>query len=203
LLLSLVVLSATTVACCSLLSGDGLRAHAPEDKISCPAATEALAWRESFVWEGAPPDWLRSTELSAHGCKDDKGRPHGAALFFWDGDGRLAARGAFNHGKSDGVWSFFYEDGSRAVVVVFSNGLRHGRMTAWGRTGNKLVESDWVDGFLEGDYREWYPNGTLRSRVPYAGGKIQGVMRRYDETGELIEAVRYNQGEVVGGAYRL
>lgn len=233
----LAVLSAVLMTACSLLPrgvqapvhlplAAGSAAVAAGAGLACPPATQAVTWNESFVWEGAPLEWLRSAQLLARGCKDGHGKTHGPVVF-WDGQDNLVARGTFNHGKSDGVWRFYYEDGSPAVVIGFSNGLRHGRTTVWSAKGKKLVEGNWDGGFRDGAYRlwhangrlaaefhfdhgkpvgvgrNWYANGTLRSVIPYVDGRIQGVLRVYNERGELTQAVQYENGEVVTGAYSL
>jgi len=234
--LCLLVLCVPAIPACSLLpeatssfqlpAGGGPPMLAGGKAITCPAGSIAASWREPFVWDDAPLDWLRSTELFADGCKDDEGRTHGPVLLL-DARRTLVAEGRFEHGKGDGAWTFLYPDGRRAVVAGFSNGVQHGRTTMWSRTGAKIAESDWVDGFLHGYYREWYANGRmakeiryrqgepagvgrswhengkLRSRVPYVEGKIQGVMRVYDDNGQLIEAVHYDEGRVVTGAHSL
>lgn len=89
------------------------------------------------------------------------------------------AAGEFNHGKPNGLWTFWEEDGTKIVEITYINGMFSGSVTMWNPTvsgplskGKLKFRGTFIDGDWTGSALSYYADGKLRSERVYYGGAI-------------------------------
>jgi antitoxin component YwqK of YwqJK toxin-antitoxin module len=109
----------------------------------------------------------------------------------YDGWGNVEARGKFNAGKKEGLWSYFDSRGNRLVEISWRGGLKDGKCRMWyGRSmdggkwlGNRKVEMSFAADLPDGMKHAWYPSGGKRAEVAYEKGAVRNA-RLWAPTGE-------------------
>ena len=80
---------------------------------------------------------------------------------------KLQTEGAYKNNKRDGLWTYYYEGGT------------------------KWSEAEFKDGVNEGKSVTYYENGKVRYEGLYKNGIKSGTWKFYDETGKLDKEVDF------------
>ena len=106
-------------------------------------------------------------------------------------------------GRPNGLWKWFYEDGSLKEEGTFKNGLRNGIFKTYDRQGNLLTIEKYVDDILQEsaeevarlEYRrDFWPDGKVKTEATYRQGLPEGIRREYDREGNITTSYVFRQG---------
>lgn len=106
-------------------------------------------------------------------------------------------------GNKNGLWKWFYEDGTLKAEGTYRNGLRNGIFKTYDRQGNLLTIEKYVDDILQEsdeevarlEYRrDYWPNGRIKTEATYRQGVPEGIRREYDPSGNISNAYVFKKG---------
>lgn len=112
---------------------------------------------------------ILSSNLYSQNKLDDKGRKQG----YWSkeySNGNKIYEGSFKDDYQEGMFTYYYEDGTIKAKTNFSN-------------KGSIAET-----------QTFYPNSKLMSKGKYIDKKKHGVWELYDEEGRKIKNEEYNKG---------
>jgi antitoxin component YwqK of YwqJK toxin-antitoxin module len=105
----------------------------------------------------------------------------------------------FNHGRLDGVCSFFNDEGKLSQLVRFRNDKINGRMLIF--QNDKISTcADYINDQLHGSMIGFYESGRLKFRMRYEQGKLNGAAYYFDEAGSLLSEAHYSSGKLHGNS---
>jgi hypothetical protein len=61
-------------------------------------------------------------------------------------DSILVARGRYNNGIQDGLWTYYYKDGHMKEEGHYNNGIKEGMWVEWYPDGEIMWKGEWVNG---------------------------------------------------------
>ncbi|HMM12285.1 MAG TPA: toxin-antitoxin system YwqK family antitoxin [Bacteroidales bacterium] len=108
-----------------------------------------------------------------------------------------------SEGRPNGLWKWFFEDGSLKSEGVFKNGLRNGIFKTYDRKGNLLTIEKYIDDILQESAeevatlelrRDFWPDGKLKTEATYRQGLPEGIRREYDREGNITTSYVFRQG---------
>jgi len=97
-----------------------------------------------------------------------------------------------------GVWTRFYQNGSKQAEGKFVNGIREGLWTKWYDTGKMQSEGNYINGKMEGVSMSWHANGLKELEGKYSDGNKEGLWTEWYEKGKKAGEKYFVSGEVVG-----
>ncbi len=110
-------------------------------------------------------------------CRLDSGQIHGPYMR-WGLEGNLRISGAFDLGRSDGEWLYYF-DGTEQLSkrAGYALDIPHGEWAEYGMDGTLLKEMRFNMGAACGSWREYDGAGALYNEVTYLGcdGEVIGV----------------------------
>ena len=74
---------------------------------------------------------------------DDENRLHGRCLA-WNQDGVLVAEANYQHGKKQGLWMIYYDNGKPAYEMHYDQGNKVGTWKHWDVSGELVVEKQYT-----------------------------------------------------------
>lgn len=102
-------------------------------------------------------------------------------------NGAQHLRGRYVHGRREGAWRSWHENGKVWVDATYVGGVPHGLWTETDASGAKLFEGIYDHGLLEGPWKTWHPDGKLRAEGTSHAGKLDGKLTEYLASGEREE----------------
>ncbi|MBK9291945.1 MAG: toxin-antitoxin system YwqK family antitoxin [Bacteroidetes bacterium] len=121
--------------------------------------------------------------------------------------GFITARERINRrdpeGRPNGLWKWFYDDGTLKAEGTFRNGLRNGFFKTYDRQGNLLTIEKYTDDVLEEsaqevarlEYRrDFWPDGKIKTEATYRQGVPEGIRREFDREGNITTSYIFKQG---------
>lgn len=84
-----------------------------------------------------------------------------------------------------GVFTRWYEDGTKEYEATFRDGQLDGVETAWHANGQKRSEQSYAGGLRHGVRRSWDPQGRLRTEEHYEHDQPAGIWTGWDEKGRI------------------
>jgi len=87
---------------------------------------------------------------------------HGACLIWYKNGATLAVE-HYLHGKREGLFREYFEDGSLAGETTYHDDLCTGARTAWHDNGNLCLQDHYKNGNRHGPQRCWNHDGSLMS----------------------------------------
>ncbi|GAB4141556.1 MAG: hypothetical protein Fur0041_16770 [Bacteroidia bacterium] len=157
------------------------------------------------------------------GHSDEKDNPIGEWIYFYSRSGHIRARGNFNkEGKRDGVWTWYYDDGTLKEKITYVNGQRQGEDFMYYKSGVLKSKSNYDKDKLSGPYEQYavhggieekgaflddkpdgvvklfYPNGTLKTEITYKNGKFEGLAKVYSIDGKIRREINFVNGKRQG-----
>jgi antitoxin component YwqK of YwqJK toxin-antitoxin module len=119
--------------------------------------------RSGRRFDGMVTDDAADDSVRGEGSVDDDGRRHGPWQFVHR-NGRLQARGSYEHGRLDGYWEWFRPNGQRLQSGSFELDVRTGLWRRWYSTGQLLDEGRYAAGRRVGEWRTYDHAGVVRQR---------------------------------------
>jgi antitoxin component YwqK of YwqJK toxin-antitoxin module len=77
---------------------------------------------------------------------------------------------SWNHGRGDGLWTYFHENGDVRERVSVLADVYHGLAEGWHATGHKAFEGRYRNGQKDGRWRRWDDTGTPTTVEVYRDG---------------------------------
>jgi len=164
-------------------------------------------------------------DIKAIGNQDENGESHGEFLYLYKG-GSKQTQGDMMHGKKEGEWLSFYENGNisqklfykqdkivdtiylhhkNGVIkekATFSNGKRNGYFEEYYKYGSLYRKGHYKDGQFDKEVTYYFKHGTIEYDAHYQNGKLEGELKEYYSSGQLYRKEAYAQGES-NGAYEV
>ena len=138
--------------------------------------------------------WNRAGKVVRHGRYVDN-NPEGEFRLYRD-DGTLNRVEHYVHGLADGVWIAYQDDGK---AKLWERGFKakkpDGVWTEFYEDGTKRLEMPFKSGKKHGPLRQWYENGKLAVETLYANGKRHGISKEYDVAGNLRDERQWENGK--------
>jgi uncharacterized protein len=103
--------------------------------------------------------------------------------------------GNFEEGKAEGIWIWWYQNGTKMSEGEFINGKRNGTWQTWYSDGHKKSKATYVHDKLNGPYLSWFENGTIKSIRNYKDDLLNGLQQYYDTAEQLKEEKFYIDGK--------
>ena len=127
-----------------------------------------------------------------------------------------------NESPMEGVWEFWWEDGTRRRVAHYRSGEYDGSVEdwrpdgslyeraqrvhrsldgpheVWHRTGQRALVETWENGRLTGAWQRFYPDGKPRESGEYLAGKKNGLWTAWYPNGKKSSEGRFENGKQVG-----
>lgn len=170
-----------------------------------PAATRSGA--TEVIHERYPS---RAVKIERHVMQDPAGNyiNHGPWTN-WDENGKLIARGQYNHGTRDGKWMRWYDAKEGKLFadsvtggfqrplgteVTFKNGEIDGIWRVFDARKRTVCEWTFEDGRRVGRSAWYLPNGTVWQEVNFKDGQMDGDLLNLGAGGKLVVKDRYIDG---------
>lgn len=137
-------------------------------------------------------------------------QPYGEWTYYYRRSGLLLGKGTYSTaGKTDGVWTYYFENGNMKERTNYKNGLKEGASEFWWSNGEKRsaynykmdkldgeyegykfsgakdIEGSFKNGLLNGPCTLYYANDKERFSVTYLNGKLNGTVKSYYRNGQL------------------
>lgn len=103
------------------------------------------------------------------------------------------AAGQLVSGLADGVWTFWYPDGSLDCEGSYVRGVKSGLWTFWYPEGAIDCMGEFRDDIEDGPWISWYECGQVQEEGVFQAGRKVGVWKYYSEDGEMVSEVDYGQ----------
>lgn len=104
-------------------------------------------------------------------------------------------------GNKDGLWIYYYKNGSEKTVGHYKNNKKIGEWVFYYKNKNIEQKGSYNNGKPEGKWVWWYDNEKIRRKEEYYKGKINGNVTEYDSLGILISEGNYING-IKEGAWK-
>jgi antitoxin component YwqK of YwqJK toxin-antitoxin module len=107
--------------------------------------------------------------------------------------------------KKQGVWKWFYTDGTIQLEGVYKHGLKNGVFKYYDPKGNLKTIEKYLDDQKQQDAeevakleikRDYFPNGKVKIEGTYRNGLAEGVRREFNEAGEVEKSYLMKSGQV-------
>ncbi len=95
-------------------------------------------------------------------------------------------QGSIKHGRLEGEWFFYHDNGQLSQKGEFKNGMEEGEWVIYYNNGQLFMKGEFKNGMEEGEWVIYYDNGELESKGKYKNGKKVGKWFRYDKDGKQI-----------------
>ncbi len=93
----------------------------------------------------------------------------------WHGNGQVYSIGNFLNGEKNGLFQWWYEDGSAKEEATFVKEAREGIVTQWYRNGNKFAEANYKKGKLNGNLTWWFETGQKKEETSFINDDRDGI----------------------------
>ena len=101
------------------------------------------------------------------------GKITGKAIFYYDNDDqKIKAEMTFNDKeKIEGIYTEYYENGSKKAVIEFEDGVMNGDAFLYYDSGNIKIEGRYKDGQKEGKWKNYTEDGNLFDKAKWKKGQ--------------------------------
>ncbi len=136
-------------------------------------------------------------DLVGHGIKKDNTET-GPWIYTFS-SGNITAKGEFNaQGKKQGLWSYYYFDGTLKSTEILKDGELDGLSVDYFQNGNISESGTYKNGLREGEFKTFVYSGALLKVLPYKADKLHGEVITYYTSGELKQRLQYANGVMEG-----
>jgi len=108
--------------------------------------------------------------------------------------GIVIEKGAFENGKKNGEWSYFYDDGVITLKSNYHKGILEGESIRYDLKGNVIAILNYKNGKLTGEQTYFYTTDKPLSKGKMMNGKEEGNWQYFGPNGDLIGNVKYKNG---------
>ena len=109
-------------------------------------------------------------------------------------NGIVIEKGNYDHGKKNGVWEYFYDDGIITLKSTYNKGVLEGESTRYDLKGNIIAILNYKNGRLTGEQTYFYSTDRPLSKGNMVNGKEEGNWQYYSPNGDIIGNVKYKNG---------
>ena len=85
---------------------------------------------------------------------------HGESISFYQNGATMIKR-SYSHGKLNGEYIYWNQDGQIKIIRNFKDDLQHGKEIIWYDNGQKYYEREYNNGQPIGIWKLWYETGEL------------------------------------------
>jgi len=156
---------------------------------------------EYFYDEG----WLkRITDFDSTGnVLTEVNMPDGnAEVSYVNADGKVYGKTSYKHFFLNGLFQFFFFDGSVRYVATYLNGKKEGPSKEYFYGGKIQNEGAFKAGEKEGLWKYYYADGQLQYQENYTNGKINGKVNMLNEAGWVERELNYTDN-LLEGEYKV
>lgn len=114
--------------------------------------------------------------------------------FVYDQDTRSGEGLLDTLGRKQGVWKWYYPDGSLKSQGAYKDGKRDGPWTYFFSTGKIEQKGNFKEDIFTGDWKWYFPSGSVHREELYRKGKEDGHTVEYDSLGNVITEGDYVDG---------
>lgn len=133
--------------------------------------------------------------LLAQGIFDEQGRKQGMWKYFYE-DGTLKEEGKYRNNKKEGTWKYYFPDGTIEQIGDFNNDLPEGTWRWYYANKQLRLEEEYIDGYEEGPSIEYSDSGQVIAQGNYVEGFKDGIWTYM--IGSIKESGKYFEGEKQG-----
>jgi antitoxin component YwqK of YwqJK toxin-antitoxin module len=98
---------------------------------------------------------------------DDSGKKILVKEVTYHSNGQKRSEGSYKEGQRDGVWTFWFEDGSKWAEGNYVIGIEQGTKTSWHPNGQKHFQGQMKDGERIGNWIFWDEEGNVKLEMNY------------------------------------
>jgi antitoxin component YwqK of YwqJK toxin-antitoxin module len=104
-----------------------------------------------------------------------EGKVIGKATFYYDNDDqKIKSEMTYNENeKIEGIYTEYYENGSKKAVVEFEDGVLNGDALLYYDSGNIKIEGKYKDGNKEGKWKNYTEDGNLFDKAKWKKGQTK------------------------------
>lgn len=106
--------------------------------------------------------------------------------------GKLLTKGTIANGKSTGIWTFYFYNGSISETGARIDGKKEGLWKRYHENGTLFLVGKYINDKEDGVWKSFYENGKTQSIWYYKDGKNIGLFQKLDPLGRQIEYGNYN-----------
>jgi uncharacterized protein len=111
--------------------------------------------------------------------------------------GMLSSKGIFDeNGDKQGLWTFYYFNGSKSQETNFNNGLMDGAFKLFYKDGTLKSEGKAVNGKLQGQRKDYNKAGLINSIYYYKDDQQEGKFFSYLANGDKDYEAKYEKGNL-------
>ncbi len=126
--------------------------------------------------------------LQGQGILKDDGSREGVWNYFYP-DGSVKSTGEFKSNRQQGEWKFFFKNGANEQIGGFSNGLLNGKWT-WFYNNNRILKIEhFTKSKSDGDYYEFSIHGDTLVSGHYTDGLKSGLWK--EKVGDMTDIGTY------------
>ncbi len=136
-------------------------------------------------------------ELTVKDIHIEENTPDGEYIKLWS-NGNVEIKGNIVNHKKEGVFNYYYEDGSRNAVVFFNDDLMEGMHHHWHK--NKLLQAEmfYINGKKTGICKIFHENGNLKNESEFKDDMLNGIVKTYYPNGVLESICSYKENKKEG-----
>ncbi|KIC93538.1 tetratricopeptide repeat protein [Flavihumibacter solisilvae] len=120
-------------------------------------------------------------------------------FYFFDGSPYVIQY--YKKGELDSTYKNYYYGGQPGVEGQYQMGKKSGLWKYYNRQGKLTYSEEYIDGQLHGFATYYFDNGKTDLEVPYEKGLRHGFARKFDPSGNLAYQLRYKDDLQVGYSY--
>ncbi len=113
----------------------------------------------------------------------NNGELHGLNVVY--SQGKIKEIGHWEHGKQNGLFQLYTEEGILIDNAMFKNGERHGLTEQYYPTGIKRISGNFDNGKKIGEWKSFYEDGKLYLYEEYKNNKREGKLQQFYPDGTL------------------
>lgn len=135
----------------------------------------------------------------AFGEQDAKGKSIGDWIVYNQYTGNLQAKGSFNaNGNRDGLWTYYYFDGTLKEKTNYVDGKQEGLSEMWYSNGAQKGKYNYKNDKLNGEVTEYNSSGIISTHGTYVNDKPIGHYELYYADSKLHYTANYAEGGLEG-----
>lgn len=95
----------------------------------------------------------------------------------------------------------YYLNGTRQMQGFYTSinpDVKNGLFVYYYPDGSKMIECTFINNAVNGIFTEWHQNGQIKSRIGYKNGRYHGSFLTWDSNGNPVLSVMYREGELHG-----
>jgi antitoxin component YwqK of YwqJK toxin-antitoxin module len=118
----------------------------------------------------------------------------------WFEDGSKAAEVSYKDGNEEGPMRMWHPNGKEKMSATLKNGKPSGTANFWYENGNKERTEHYRDGAYHGSIESWYENGQIANRHNMVDGKAEGADQGWYPNGKEMFSKLFKDGLADGKA---